>query len=151
VIHAYPAVFSPVVVALFAVVIVGCASSSAQEESKTEVSGTFVFDGDDLDREYTDEEIDQFARAYIEVMAIQQRYYLPISQAPSPEESQALIEESEARSQEVIYEHGLTMQEFNAIMVRMPSDDELRGRVHAAIQRQEAERLQELQEAQDDL
>ncbi len=127
---------------------VGCASTG-QEESRTEVSGgLFVYDGDDYDREYSDEEVEQFARAYIEVMAVQQRFHGPITQAATPEERQALIEESEVEAQAVMYDHGLTVQEYNAIAVRMPEDDELRGRVQRAIQANEEERLRELQEAQ---
>lgn len=131
--------------------LAGCASTPEPESSsQTRVSGgTFVYDGDDLDREYSDEEIERFARAYIEVMAIQQRYHVPIQQAPTDVERQALIEESEEMSAEVIVSHGMTLQEFNAIAVRMPQDDEIRGRVQRAIQAQEEERLRELQEAQD--
>lgn len=140
-----------VVLTLFAVLLasfsLGACASTKDEPSRTEVRGAFVADAADMEREIPDEEVALFAAAYVEVMAIQQQYHHRITQAQG--EAQAvLIEESEAEIEASIARQGLTTEQFNAIAVRLPLDDELRGRVQSEIQAQEEARLQELREAE---
>lgn len=131
-----------VVVAAIISLIVGCASSGP-ETPQTEVDGPVVSEGEyDPDREFSDDEVATFARAYVQVTAIQQDFQTRIQQAEGGER-QELIEESSIRSEEAMAEEGLTAQEFNAIAVRLPDDEDLRGRVQSAVQDIESDRIEE--------
>jgi hypothetical protein len=122
----------------------GCASTG-DEASTTQVDGMVVSDGaDDWDREYSDEEVEAFAAAYVEVTNIQQRYQRKIADADEGQR-QTLSRESAELSEEAMLSHGVTPQEYNGIAVRLPDDDELRQRVHHAVQEMETRRLEETQ------
>lgn len=129
--------------------LLGCGTSGQDGRSTTTTvsGGSFVADEADIGGEVTDEEVRDFARAYIEVMAVQQQYYPRVQQAVEAER-EALMQESEARIEEIIVARGLTTSRFNAIVVRVPSDDDLRRRVQVEIQSQEEERLRELRESE---
>lgn len=133
--------------ALLASFFMGACASTKDEPPRTEVRGTFVADAAEMEREIDDEEVALFAEAYVEVMAIQQRYHRSITEADGEDQTR-LIEESEAEIEEAILRQGLTTDQFNGIAVRMPLDDELRGRVQVQIKEREARRLQELREAE---
>ncbi len=126
----------------------GCASQGP-ETPQTEVDGPMVYDGEiEEDREFSDEEIETFAAAYVEVTAIQQDYQRRMQEAEGAER-QALGQESSQRAEEAMAAHGLTSQEFNEIAVRLPQDEDLRSRVQAAVQEMEAERIRETEEQLD--
>lgn len=122
---------------------VGCASHGP-ETPQTEVDGAMVYDGEiDEDAEFSDEEVERFAAAYVEVTAIQQDYQRQMQEAEDEGERARLGQESSQRSEEAMAEHGLSSQEFNAIAVRLPQDEELRNRVQEAVQGQESQRIEE--------
>ncbi len=140
-----------IVFAMSCLFVIGC--SSSPEPPPTEVDGMVVSEGeDDMEREFSDEEVALFAETWVEVTAIQQQYETQMQEA-EPAERDELVEESTMRSEEVIVEKGMTPQEYNAIAVRMPNDDELRQRVRTAIQQRDAQRVEEterqLQEEED--
>lgn len=122
-----------------------CASTGEEERTTTTVSGGFVADEADMQGEVTDEEVERFAQAYIEVMAVQQQYH-PRIQRAEPSERDALAEEGEEKVEAIIASYGMTTPQFNAIAVRLPLDEELRRRVQIEIQAQEEERLRILRE-----
>lgn len=133
----------------FVLLLAGCASQ--QEGSRTEVDGPVVSQGDNLeDREFTDDEIDSFARAYLDVTTIQQSYRTEIQNAESEEQRDQLSRESTIDSEEAMQEHGITPDTYNAIAVRLPDNEQLRGRVQEAIQQVEQERVEQTQQQLDE-
>lgn len=127
---------------------VGCASTG-EEDSGTRVEGAVVSQGDqDWDREYTDEEVESFAAAYVEVTNIQQRYQAQMSEA-GEEERAELSRQSAAESEEAMLAHGVSPDQYNAIVLRLPDDDELRERVGNAVQQLESQRIEETQRNMD--
>lgn len=132
---------------LFAALVLAMGCASAEPQSQTKVDGQFVSDGSDWDREISDEEVETFANAYIEVNAIQQQTHPEIQRA-DPEQRAALIEASDERVEEVIRSHGMTVEQYNSLAVRLADDDELRGRVQQEIAAREDERLRMLQDEQ---
>lgn len=123
---------------------VGCASTG-DETTTTQVDGMVVSQGDDdWDREYSDDEVEAFAAAYVEVTNIQQRYQRQMAEADEAQR-QELSRESAVRAEEAMLSHGVTPQEYNGIAVRLPDDEELRQRVRDAVQELEAQRLEETQ------
>ena len=122
--------------------VVAC-SSSEPATPQTKVDGMVVSDGTgDMDRELTAEEVAQFAEAYVEVTAIQQQFAIRLQEADEMEHEE-LIEERDRRSEEAIYDSGMTSEEFNFIAVRLPDDDALRARVRTAIQERDEQRIEE--------
>lgn len=120
----------------------GCASSDP-DPPPTEVDGMVVADGEEeRDYEFTDEEIAQFAEAYVEVMALEQQYEVQIQEADESEREQLAAERDE-RAEEAIEASGMTSEEFNTIAVLVPRDEELRARVHEAIQQRDEQRIEE--------
>ena len=131
--------------AMTGLIVGGCASSDP-EPPPTQVQGMVVSDGiDDPDREFTDEEVALFASTYVEVTAAQQRYDMEMLEAED-EERERLNRQSQIHAEEIIYEHGMTPEEFNAIAVRLPLDDDLRERVRMAIQQRDQERIRKTQD-----
>lgn len=128
---------------VLAILLVGCASSG-QEGPTTQVDGPIVSEGgDDLDREFSDEEVASFAAAYLDVTSVQQDYQHRMQEAEDEQLRQQLSDESNRKAEEVMMEHGITPADYNAIVVRLPEDDELRGRVQEAIRQIEEERIEE--------
>ena len=125
--------------------VVGCASTE-RETPQTEVDGPIVSEADDdPDREYTDEEVDSFARAYLEVTSIQQEYQQRL-EGTEGEQRRQLEAESTARSEEAMADHGLAPDQYNSIALRLPDDDELRGRVQDVVRQLEQERIEETEQ-----
>ena len=138
-------VLGSLLVMVSGLVLGACASSAQEERSTTQVSGGFAADEADLQREIDHDEVARFARAYIEVMAVQQQYYSRARDA-EPSRRAELVAEEEERVEAIIASYEMTTSSFNAIVVRLPTDDELRRRVQIEIQAQEEERLQTLRE-----
>lgn len=127
-------------------VLVACASSG-QETPQTEVDGPVVSEAQhDPDREFSDDEVDSFAAAYIDVTSVQQDYRQRIQAADDEQMRQQLSEQSNAEAEEKMREHGMTPAQYNAIAVRLPEDDELRQRVQQAVQQLEEERIEETEQ-----
>lgn len=132
-------------IATVALLLAGCASNTERETPETEVEGPIVSEADHADREFSDEEVENFAAAYIEVTAIQQDYQVKIQEAEGAEREQ-LEAESRAETEAVMAEYGMTPEEYNAIAVRLPEDDELRQRVQQAVQELEQQRVEETEQ-----
>lgn len=128
-----------------ALVLIGCASGQ-QETPQTEVDGPIVSQADyDPDREFSDEEVSRFAAAYMAITAIQQDYQTRMEGADAMERER-LSAESDEKVEETMGDHGLTPEDYNAIAVRLPDDDQLRARVHEAIRDIEQQRIDQTQQ-----
>lgn len=136
----------PMVVFVSVLVLVGCASSDP-DTPKTEVDGPIVSEGEyDPDREFSDEEVATFAATYLDVTSVQQDYQRRIQEAEDEQERRRLSDESNQKAEELMAEHGITPDEYNAIVLRLPDDDELRGRVQQAVRQIEEERIEETEQ-----
>lgn len=135
-------------VAIFAglwMMLAACAGAHT-ETPPTEVDGPIVSEGHDQpDREFSDEEIERFAAAYLEVTAIQQDYQHRMDGAGDAEREQ-LNAESSQKAEEAMADHGLTPNEYNAIAIRLPEDDQLRAQVQAAVRDIEQQRIEETEQ-----
>ncbi len=126
-----------------ALLLIGCTSSGPQTPT-TEVDGLVVSEGDhDPDRQFSDEEVANFAAAYLSVTSLQQEYQLRIQEAQDDEERRRLSDESNEKTEEAMGDHGITPDEYNAIVFQMRDDEELRGRVQQAIRQLEEARIEE--------
>lgn len=126
----------------------GCASTG-EEDSGTSVEGAVVSQGDeDWDREYSDEEVESFAAAYVEVTSIQQRYQSQMPEADEDERAE-LSRQSASESEEAMLAHDVSPDQYNAIVLRLPDDEELRERVRTAVQKLESQRIEETQQNMD--
>ncbi len=134
-----------VTLAATALLIFAACAGAQRETPQTEVDGPIVSEGDDLDREFSDEEVMAFAAAYPEVTAIQQDYQSRIEHADDAERQQ-LNAESRVKSEETMAEHGISPEEYNAIAIQMRDDDELRGRVQSAMRQMEQQRIEETEQ-----
>ena len=133
------------IAAVVAVLSAGCASNEPQTP-QTEVDGPIVSEADfDPDREFCDEEVASFAAAYLEVTSIQQQYQTRIEAAEGVER-QELSSQSTVESEEAMEEQGLTPEEYNAIAIRLPEDDELRTRVQSEVRQLEQDRIEETEQ-----
>lgn len=83
--------------------------------------------------EVSDAQVNAFARAYLDVIEIQNRYANQISQEDPDADLEPLQAEAEAETEEAIESTGLSMQEFEVIGARADADPDLRERIQSAV------------------
>ena len=87
--------------------------------------------------EVTDAKLESVAKAYIQVVAIQEEYRPRIESAQSAEEAQQLQQEANQEMVEAIEaEDGVTLDEYNTIIQAAQMDEQLRTRLNEHIQRE---------------
>ena len=87
--------------------------------------------------EVNDAKLESVAKAYIQVVAIQEEYRPRIESAQSAEEAQQLQQEANQEMVEAIEaEDGVTVDEYNTIIQAAQMDEELRARLNEHIQRE---------------
>jgi len=87
--------------------------------------------------EVSDAKLESVAKAYIEVVAIQEEYRPRIEAAQSPEEAQQLQQEANQEMVEAIEaQDNVTLDEYNTIIQAAQMDEELGARLSAHIQRE---------------
>ena len=79
--------------------------------------------------EVTEDQVESFASAYVEVMNIRMELEPQMQTASDPEEMAALQTEAEARTIEAVEAEDLTVEEFNAIAELLAYDEGLRMRI----------------------
>jgi sugar phosphate isomerase/epimerase len=87
--------------------------------------------------EVPEAKLESVAKAYIEVVAIQEEYGPRIEAAQSPEEAQQIQQVANQEMVEAIdAEDGVTLDEYNTIIQATQTDDELAARLNEHIQRE---------------
>lgn len=117
----------PILTAL-AVVFTYTPGASAQEAPVEEVAPAPAV-------ELTDEALETFAHAYVEVQAIGEEYQSSAPAAPTPEEAQALAERTDEQVTAVIEAHGLTVEEYTGTVQALNADPELQERFGRILER----------------
>lgn len=87
----------------------------------------------------SDAKLEAVAKAYVQVLDIQNTYKPKIESARTQEEAQRLQQEANQKMIEAIQVQQLAVEEYNAIINASDQDAELRERLVAHIQRAEAE------------
>jgi hypothetical protein len=81
-----------------------------------------------------DDEVEAFARAYVDVIAIQNRFASEVQQVEPGSDVSHLQEQAQADVESAVQESGLTVEEFEDIGARAGADPELRARIETAVQ-----------------
>jgi hypothetical protein len=87
---------------------------------------------EDLERssvDVTDAEVEAFARAYVAVVEVEQKYTPEIQAAASPQEAESVQAEAQREMQDVIESQGMTLIEFEQIGTKANDDEGLRMRL----------------------
>ena len=82
----------------------------------------------------SEEKVETFARAFLQVMNIQQEFDAKMQSASSPSEVESLQLEGQKRAEQAVTEQGMSVEEFKEIGQALGTDTELRQRVEAKIQ-----------------
>ncbi|HKU12905.1 MAG TPA: DUF4168 domain-containing protein [Steroidobacteraceae bacterium] len=81
-----------------------------------------------------DKKIEQFADAYMAVQTIQQKAAAELQSASNPEQADKVKATAESDMIAAVERSGLQVPEFNKIVERMASDNDVRSRVAAKLQ-----------------
>jgi hypothetical protein len=81
-----------------------------------------------------DKKIEQFADAYVAVQTIQQKAAAQLQSAKDPQAADKVKATAESDMIAAVERSGLQVPEFNKIVERMASDNEVRSRVAAKLQ-----------------
>lgn len=82
----------------------------------------------------SENDVESFARAYLQVMAIQQDFGPKLQNASSQEEAKSLQTEAQEAMASAIETEGMTTDEFEALGQSLNTDEELRQRVETKLQ-----------------
>lgn len=77
----------------------------------------------------SEEKVDQFVTAYVEVQKINQDYSEQLQAAEVPEKATELQQEAQTKMQEAVTDSGLTIPEYQQIASRAGQDQDLRARI----------------------
>lgn len=88
----------------------------------------------DMDEEVTDEEVDEFAEAYLEVEDVQLEFEQELQAAESNQEAQAIRERAIAQIQEAVEDTGMEIETYGMMAQRLHQDPELIEEVQAVIE-----------------
>ena len=129
----------PIVIALIAVGLAGApALVSAQTAntnpattttSTTPNSATTTAQPSQATEQVSEEKVDQFVTAYVEVQKINQDYSAQLQAAAEPERATELQQEAQRKMQQAVTESGLTVPEYQQIASIAGQDAELRERI----------------------
>lgn len=81
----------------------------------------------------TDDQVEQFASAYVEVMDVRMEYEPQFQAATQPEEVAVLQQRAEADIIEIVENHDMSVEEFNTIADFLAYDEGLRMRIQAEV------------------
>lgn len=84
--------------------------------------------------EVGDDQVQAFAQAYVEVLAIQNRFANEVQQVEPGADVSHLQEQAQAEVESAVQESGLSVEEFEQIGARAGTDPELRTRIETAVQ-----------------
>lgn len=84
--------------------------------------------------EVGDDQVQAFAEAYVEVIAIQNKFATEVQQVEPGADVSHLQEQAQAEVESAVQESGLSVEEFEQIGARAGTDPELRTRIETAVQ-----------------
>jgi hypothetical protein len=82
----------------------------------------------------SDEELDQFAQAFLKVQALQAKIEKDLATAQSPEDAKQLQEQASSEASSIVQKAGLSMTQYTQIAQRLQGDEALRARLESRVQ-----------------
>lgn len=82
----------------------------------------------DTQTRVSDQELEAFAKAYVEYETIRRAYEPSLKNAPDSEEGKRIEQEASAKLEEALAKQGLTPETYKQILNAVNADDELRKR-----------------------
>jgi len=83
--------------------------------------------------EVSDADVDNFVSAYMAVQGINQEYTQKLQNVDDPEKATELQQEAQTKMQEAVSDTGLSISEYQQIANQAGQDEELRGKIEAAL------------------
>ncbi|MFO8033170.1 MAG: DUF4168 domain-containing protein [Desulfohalobiaceae bacterium] len=106
---------------------------SGQEQGQEQESYE-EYQSEPQETDFSDEDLDKFAKSYVQIQEIQQEYSDELSQMEDEQEAQELQEKYTERMVDVVREEGLSVEEYNQIGQAMNSDNELREDIESRVE-----------------
>lgn len=85
-------------------------------------------------QQVSEEKVDQFVTAYVEVQKINREYSAQLQAAAEPEQATELQQEAQTKMQKAVTDSGLTVSEYQQIASLANQDAELRERIQEELQ-----------------
>lgn len=79
--------------------------------------------------DFSDQQLEQFADSYLDILDIQQDFTQRLEQTEQPEQAQQLQQEANQEMVQAIEDNGLDVQEYTEIARAMDTDPQLRQQV----------------------
>lgn len=86
------------------------------------------------DVEVDDDELDTVAEAYVDVQMLTSEFNQVVQDAEDAEEAQAIQQEFAERANDVVSEHGITLERYDLVVRAATADDDLRQRLLTRIE-----------------
>ncbi|MBB5022464.1 DUF4168 domain-containing protein [Desulfurispira natronophila] len=80
-------------------------------------------------RDVSNSEVEQVAGAYVEISAIQESYQQRLSNVQDPQEAQKLQQQANEEMTEVVENSGISVDQYNEIMLMAQMDEDIRFRI----------------------
>jgi hypothetical protein len=90
--------------------------------------------GDGGEGAISDEQLDQFARAFLQVQELQGKIEKDLGTAKSPEDAKQLQEQASREASSIVQKAGLSMTQYTQIAQRLQGDEALRARLESRVQ-----------------
>ena len=83
--------------------------------------------------EVSDADVENFVSAYMAVQGINQEYTQKLQNVDDPEKATELQQEARTKTQKAVSDTGLSISEYQQIANQAGQDEELRGKIEAAL------------------
>lgn len=79
----------------------------------------------DIPTDFSDEEIDKAANAYMDIIEIREEYHGKLTEVEDPEAAQEIQMEANEKITQAVEENGITVETYNDIITAAQTDEEL--------------------------
>lgn len=110
--------------------LVGPATAHAQQQSQQQGQQQQQAQTEDIPQE----ELDQYAEAYVEIAQVRQSLQQQMQNAGSQEERQSIQQEANQQMQSILQDHGISVQRYREITTVLNQDQEQRQEFTALVQ-----------------
>lgn len=109
-----------------------CTGQSLAQEGQQEGQAEGYSQAQEAD--FSDNELQKFARSYLQIQDIQQEYSDALSQMSDEQEAQELQEKYTQKMVDVVRQEGLSVEEYNQIGQAMNSSEEVRNKIEGMVE-----------------
>ncbi len=115
-----------------ALAVLFCAGQALAQEGQQE--GQPEGYSQDQKTDFSDNELQKFAKSYLQIQDIQQEYSDELSQMEDEQEAQELQEKYTQMMVDVVRQEGLSVEEYNQIGQAMNSSEEVRNKIEGMVE-----------------